>query len=81
MDRRSEERTRIIECHRAMNDIAVTFNSMMGREAPESVDYDAKTNSQLLAEMIDALNAVKSQVEPALKNPVLQMMIRKVAAR
>jgi len=80
METRTAERALIVECHRTMSAIAATFQNMVGKGV-DPTDYEKATDGELLTEMRDALVSVQTQIGPALENPMVQMMLRRMTSR
>lgn len=80
METRTGERALIVECHQTMSAIAATFQNMAGKGV-DPTDYNAASDAELLTEMRDALVSVQAQIGPALENPMVQMMLRRMTSR
>lgn len=73
----TEERALIAECYSHMQEIGTLFNRMVGSEGSK-LDPATLTNDEMLREMRDALAAVRERIGPAMQNPMIQMMLKRM---
>lgn len=74
----SVERALLVECYMTMREMADMFNGAVGSEVGEIPDATNMSDSQMLGEMRDALSSVRQQIGPALKTPMIQMLLKKM---